>query len=119
MLGGVFLGLAQAVSAAVGAPFVQATLWRPGTPVTDAGGSIVTPGTPTETPCLAQFDAVTDAMRAEAGYVDRDVRLLILGAPVDTSAMLVVASGDHAGRWSIQSVGADPAGVGAECRGRR
>lgn len=123
MLAECFAGIARAVSDRFDGPFHPGTLRWSGTPTTDDGGSITTPGTPEEYDCRVQVDQVTEAMRNEAGYVDHDVRLLIL-APglaraVDTDATVEVLSGPHAGVWSIASNAVDVLGFAYDGRGRR
>lgn len=118
-----FASIAAAVSSRYGGPFHEGRLRWPGTPVTDDGGSIVEPGTPEEYACSVQVDVVTEAMRGEAGYTDKDVRLIVL-APglaraVDTDATVEVLEGPHAGTWSIQSEALDVAGCAYDGRGRR
>lgn len=114
-----FAGLA----AAFGAPFHAGKARWPGTPVYDDGGSIVGPGTPIVKDCTVQVDAATEVMRAQEGYKDLDIRLLVLAAsldgPLDTQATVEVLSGPHAGRYTVQSVGRDPVGIAWDCRGRR
>lgn len=104
-------------------PFRPGKLSWPGEPVLDDGGSIVTPGTPEEYDCSVQVDQVTEAMRLEAGYTDKDVRMLILapdlGRAVDTDATVEVLSGPHVGTWSIQSDAKDVMGFAYDGRGRR
>jgi hypothetical protein len=116
-----FAGIATRFAAATGAPFVDAVAIWPGTPVLDDGGSITSPGTPVSLPIKCQFDVVTDRMRQADAYQDKDVRILVLAlaTPVDTDALITVASGPNAGSWMIAQVGTDPAGVGYECLGRR
>lgn len=112
----IFEGLATAFSAQFGAPYADALARWPGTPTYDAGGSITAPGTPMETPCKAQVDAATEAMRADAGFLQGDARLLVLGlTALDTRADIVIDDD----RWSLQTVARDPAGIGWECRARR
>jgi hypothetical protein len=114
-----FAGLATAF----GAPFHAGKARWPGVPVYDDGGSIVSPGSPIVKDCTVQVDAATEAMRAAEGYKDTDVRLLVLAASLDgsldTQATVEVLTGPHAGRYSVQSVERDPAGVAWDCRGRR
>lgn len=123
MLDQVFAGLATSFAEQFGAPFGDAVARWSGTPTKDAGGSIVTPGTPVELDCKAQFDAPTQAMRADAGFLETDVRILVLAASLDATldqaAKIVVSSGINAGTWALLSVTRDPAGIGYECRGRR
>lgn len=123
-----FSGIAQAISARYGGPYHPGKLRWPGTPVTDDGGSIITPGTPEIYDCSVQIDVVTDAMRAEAGYVDRDVRVIVLAPnlpkPVDTDATVEVLAGvgvpaHHVGTWSVVSESQDVLGYAYDGRGRR
>ena len=122
MFASAFASIANGFSAMAGGPFTDATLWWAGTPVMDAGGSIVSPGTPVEQDCRVQVDVATEAMRADADFQQEDVRLLILSAGLsvvpDEAAEVVIEAGDNAGRYAIQTVGRDPAGVGFECRAR-
>ena len=115
-----FAGIAIGFSEACGGPYFAARVITPGVPVYDDGGSIVTPAAPSYRACHCQVDAATDAMRAEAGFVDQDVRLLVIGLTGDLSAddRLEVLAGPRAGVYSVQSVGRDPGAVGFEARGR-
>lgn len=118
-----FAGIAVAFSRAGLGPYVDSFAEWPGMPVTDSGGSIVSPGTPISLPCQCQVDAVTEGMRAEAGYRDKDVALLVLCATLagelDTDATVNVTAGPNAGLWSVQSVAKDSMGTHWLCRGRR
>jgi hypothetical protein len=110
-----------------GGPFVDAVAQWPGAPNYDAGGSIVTPGTPATYACKAQFDAPTQQMREAEGFQQTDVRILVLAASLhaslapalDTAARINVASGPNAGTWALLSCQRDPVGIGYECRGRK
>ncbi len=118
-----FAGIAVAISrAGLGAFYDSVASW-PGEPVLDDGGSIVSPGVPLEKPCSCQVDVVTEAMRQEAGFTDRDVRLLVLcttlDGPLDTAATVTVQAGPNAGAYSVQSISRDPVGSHWDCRGRR
>lgn len=121
MLDQVFANLATGFAEQFGTPFIDATAWWAGTPVKDAGGSIVSPGTPVSLACKVQFDAPTLAMRQAEGFVEQDARLLVLAfdSVLDDSAEIRVASGDNAGNWSLLTVTRDPAGIGYECRARK
>ena len=118
-----FAGIAVAFSQAGLGPYFDSFANWPGEPVRDDGGSIVTPGTPIAKPCQCQVDSVTESMRAEAGYRDKDVSLLVLcatlDADLDTDATVEVTAGPNAGVWSVQSVGKDSMGTHWLCRGRR
>lgn len=103
--------------------FPEAEAVWPGTPVYDDGGSIVSPAVPIRKPCRAQVCAPTEAMRADAGFMETDMRLIVptasLSGPLDTQATIEVKSGPHAGRWKPQSVNLDTAACGWTCRGRK
>lgn len=78
-------------------------------------------GTTTEAtdPIKVQTDACTEAMRKQAGYTSRDVRLLILqsGVPgdrIDTDCRVIDGLGDE---YEVAWVTADPANSYWECRG--
>lgn len=118
-----FANIATGFSNIFGGPFQLVTATWPGTPTKDAGGSITAAGTPVSKSCNAQFDAATQAMRQAEGFLETDVRILVLAASLDgaldEAARIVVASGTNAGTWSLLSVTRDPAGVGYECRGRK
>lgn len=118
-----FADIAAGFTAAGLGAFHDATASWPGTATHDSGGSIATPGTPVEKSCQAQVDVATEAMRASEGFVDGDVRILVLAATLDgdldTDATITVADGPHEGSWRVASVSRDPAGVYWEARGRR
>lgn len=119
MLDALFASVAGSVSEALGGPFHDATAHWAGTPVLDAGGSIASPGVPVEVKCLCQVDSATEAMRAEAGYVDKDVALIVIGlAALDTDAAVEVTAGPLPGRYSVQSVTRDALGSHWVARGR-
>jgi len=123
-----FSGIALSFSQAMGGPYHSGVVHWSGTPVFDDGGSIVAPGSASERPCSVQIDAVTEAMRGQDGYTDRDVRLIILAPTLDGSldsdVRVEVLAGidvpvDWVGFWSIESVDRDPLSIGWSCRGRR
>lgn len=114
---------ASAVSSSTDGPFTAATLTWPGAPTWTAGGDIDTPGTPVEANCIAQVSAPDTKMRAEEGFVERDMRVLIPAASLagdapDTTARIVIAGGNHPGTYSLESVAGDSAGAGFVCRAR-
>lgn len=119
-----FAGIAVAFSKAGLGPYVDSFAQWPGVPVLDDGGSIVTPGEPVSFACQCQVDTVTEAMRAEAGYVDRDIALIVLtsglGRDLDTDATITINAGPLAGAsYSVQSVARDSMSSHWLCRGRR
>lgn len=120
MLDQAFAQIASAVRQAIGGPYHDATLLYDGEPEYDAGGSIVSPGNATTLPCLVQVDAVTEAMRVDADFMERDVRLLILGPETLTSEPRVrIEDGPFEGQaYELRSVARDPLGFGWECRAR-
>lgn len=116
-----FAEIAGLVSVAVGGPYADAKLLYPGTPIYDDGGAIITPGVPYEVDCKAQVDVVTEEMRADAGYLAKDVRLLILadGEP-DTTPDIRIETGKFAGNtYNLHSADRDTLGFGWQCRARK
>lgn len=118
-----FAGIALAVSARFGGPYWDAVAVWEGAPVKDDGGSIVTPGNPIEKPCSAQVDKVTDEMRREAGYIEKDVRLLVLASTLDgaldADATVNVTAGPHAGSYRVHSItDHDPLAIYWQARAR-
>lgn len=117
-----FAGVAVAFSAAGLGPYHPSIAHWPGVPTYDDGGSILTPGTPSNKTCMCQVDAATQSMRAEVGYVGTDVALLVLVATLDraldTDATVEVTAGPNAGIYSVQSVSKDSMGTHWLCRGR-
>lgn len=99
-------GLKAVFGGAFGSIMLPGTLYRPTR--TDSAG-----GTPTVTwtafRCRGQVDAVTEAMRTEAGYTDRDVRIILLqeGLTVTPTTDFEAAIGGR--RWKVASVDSDPA----------
>lgn len=118
-----FAGIATGFSEQFGGPFQTATARWPGVPTRDSGGSITTPGSPVTKSCRVQVCAPTDAMRTDAGFIETDMRLVVLtaslDATLDTNARIVIASGRFAGTWELQSATLDTAGIGWVCRGRK
>lgn len=123
MLDTLFANLANGFAAQFGAPFQAATARWQGDPVKDAGGSIVSPAAPISIPCRVQFDVATQAMRAAEGFLETDVRIIVLSAglsrTLDSEAEIVVSSGQYGGTWAVLSCTRDPVGIGFECRARR
>lgn len=115
----VFANLATGFAAQFGGPYLDAEAVWPGIPTKDTGGSITAAGTPTSVACKVQFDTATQAMRETEGFLETDVRLLVLISTLDTSARIVVDAGERAGTWALLSCQRDPVGVGYECLGRR
>lgn len=121
MLDQAFAEIATLVGEAVSGPYHDAVLLYAGTPVYDDGGSIITPGVPSEVAVRVQIDRVTEAMRQAEGFLERDVRLLILGpTSLTTEPDVSVSAGPFAGQsYTIQTAGRDPLGFGWECRARQ
>lgn len=118
-----FAALATGFAAQFGGPFQDVSARWPGTPTYDTGGSITAAGTPVSLTCKAQFDVPTEAMRADPGFLESDMRLIVLAATLagtlDSAANIVVSSGPYAGTWSLETCQGDPAGIGYECRARK
>lgn len=118
MFDAVFANLATNFAAQFGAPYADAVATWPGMPTKDAGGSITSPGAPVSKTCKVQIDAATQSMRAAEGFLETDVRLLVLSATLagqlDTAARVTTGGRTYA----VLSCVGDPAGIGWECRGR-
>jgi hypothetical protein len=71
---------------------------------------------------MCQVDVADEKMRAQKGYADKDVALLVLcetlDAALDTDSTVEVQSGPNAGSYSVQSVAKDSMGTHWLCRGR-
>lgn len=123
MFDAIFADLAVGFSETFGGPYMAVEAVWPGAAEKDAGGSIVTPGTPVRKPCRAQFDRATQDMRDSPDFLETDLRILVLASTLDgqfdTHARIEVAEGQYAGSWALLSCGRDPAGIGYVCRGRR
>lgn len=117
-----FADMALGISTAMGGPYHDALAKWIGTPTTDDGGSITSPGTPVAKSCSVQVDAASEQMRTDADFQEKDMRLLILAATLegdmDTGATVQVLEGPHEGEWDIRSAARDPFGIYWECRGR-
>lgn len=123
MLDAVFSNLALGFAAQFGGPFHDAEAVWPGTPTYDSGGSITVAADSVRADCQVQIDVATEAMRADAGFIATDMRLLVLTASLDgtldTTARIEVSAGPYAGTaWTLHSATRDPAGIGWEARGR-
>lgn len=109
-------GVAGLFGSIMGGYFLDATLYR-GTITHDGegGGSV----TWADEDCKAQVDAATQAMREAEGFIDTDVRILVLqqglAGAITTDDELEV----EGERYAIMSVGRDPAGAYFELRGRK
>lgn len=118
-----FAGIATGFAAQFGGPYLDASARWPGTPTMDPGGSITAPGAAVSLSCKVQFDSVTEAMRSAPDFLETDVRILVLSATLDarldTKALIVLASGDRAGTYTLLSCDIDPAGIGYSCRARK
>lgn len=117
-----FANIAVAFSSAGLGPYFGAKAVTITDTVFDDGGSILTPGEVVERDCMVQVDSVTEAMRSQEGYTDRDVRLLTLASTLDgsldTSATITVLAGPNPGTYSLQTCARDPMGIYWESRGR-
>ena len=122
-LAAAFGQIATGFSGVLGGPFAVAQAVWPGSPQRDNAGRITAPATPILKTCQAQVCQPTEQMRADADFLQTDMRVIVLAASLDgeldTSADVVIEAGPHAGRWDLQTVTLDSAGIGWTCRGRR
>jgi len=83
----------------------------------DAGGSQTV--TTTSVPIKVQTDRVTESMRQQPGYTDKDVRLIVLSAGVSaitSDDQIIDSRGDT---WSLIDPALDVCGSHYEMRGQR
>jgi len=123
MLAEAFAQIGMAFSAALGGPFFAAAVINQADTVYDDGGSIISTGDTVSRACQAQIDSATEAMRGAEGFVDTDVRFIVLAATLTgslgTDAIVEVLAGPHAGLWSVSSIERDPVAAGWVGVGRR
>ncbi|WEK42979.1 MAG: hypothetical protein P0Y64_16800 [Candidatus Sphingomonas colombiensis] len=122
-LPGAFLSIANRVTAAMGAPFWDGEIVAPGTGGGYDDDGVYQPGSPpSRHPCRVQVDDATEFMRANEGFADGDVVMIILSASMDidlnTDMRVQIASGPRAGIWMISQLGRDPASIGWSAKGR-
>ena len=122
MFANAFTDLALSFSAAGNGPYWKAQVIGRTGAIHNDEGSIVTPGQVIRRDCMAQGDAATYAMVQSDGYAQGDIRILILESTLEGRLSIddevEILDGPHAGRYSLQSIGRDPAAIGFECRGR-
>ena len=122
-LAAAFADIGLGFSAMFGGPFHRARTIEQVDPVLDDGGSIITPGGVLNRPCQCQIDSATDAMRAAPGFVETDVRFIVLATtlegPLGTDAQIEVLEGPHAGVWIVSAIERDPVAAGWVGRGRK
>lgn len=110
--------LAAAFAGVFGAVYLDASLYRAVEFSDDGmGGGSDGDFAPAEA-VKVQIDQASQAMRAAEGYVEGDVRILMLahGVPAPDTDAEVGAGGI---RYMIESVATDPAGSYYELRGRK
>lgn len=112
-------GLEAIFGAALGGLYLDATLHRDtSAPIYDGEGNITGFGGGADIACKAQVDSVTYAMRQAEGFVEGDVRIIVLSAGLGialTTDMQITVSGK---RWQIASADRDAAASHWICRGR-
>lgn len=122
-LAAAFADIGMAFSAAFGGPYHRAQTIEQTAAAYDQGGSIITPGRVVHRTCMVQVDSATDAMRRAEGFVDTDVRFIVLAATLEgalgTDARIQVLEGPHAGVWSVSSLERDSVAAGWVGVGRR
>jgi hypothetical protein len=111
-------GLAAAFAGVFGAVYLDGQLYRAVDFTDDGKGGGAGGGFLPEEAVKVQIDAATQAMSIANGYVDGDVRILMLahGVPAPDTDAEIAAGGE---RYMIESVGTDPAGSYFELRGRK
>ncbi|MFK4871663.1 hypothetical protein [Novosphingobium sp. ZW T3_23] len=123
MIDQAFADIGLAFSQVLGGPYHPARTIEQTDPVYDDGGSIITPGGVTHRACSVQIDVATQAMREAEGYVDTDVRFIVLAATLTgslgTEARIEITEGPFAGIWSVSSLERDPVAAGWVGTGRK
>lgn len=123
-----FARIAVAVAAKVGAPFWQGVVLIDGTPGgIDDNGNFVPGLPPTEIPARVQINAMSEAMRVQAGFADGDYQFVILrdglGVSLNTDAKVSItdtnAPAEFQGTWLVASLTIDPAAIGYIGKGRK
>jgi hypothetical protein len=111
-------GIAAAFAGVFSAVYLDGSLYRPAAFADDGmGGGSGSPFGPGEA-VKVQIDQATEAMRSSEGYVDGDIRILMLAhgvAAPDTDCEI----GAGGKRYSVETVGTDPCGSYYELRGRK
>lgn len=111
-------GIAAAFAGAFGAMYLDATLYRAAEFTDDGKGGGTGGGFSAGDPVKVQIDQATQAMITAEGFVEADVRILMLahGVAAPSTDDEIGAGGT---RYQIESVGTDPCGSYFELRGRR
>lgn len=109
--------IAEIFAAAFSAVYLDGQLYRPVEFTDDGKGGGGDGGFAAPESVKVQIDAATQAMRATEGFVEGDVRLLMLahGVPAPDTDCEVSAGSK---RYKIATVATDPAGSYYELRGR-
>lgn len=110
--------IAAAFAAVFSGIYLDGQLYRPSPFADDGKGGGSGPGFAQPEAVKVQIDQATQAMRLSDGFVDGDVRILVLahGVAMITTDAEISAGGK---RYMIGSVATDPAGSYYELRGRR
>ena len=113
-------GIEAIFGAAFGGLYLPGQLVRSAAdPIYNSQGDIVGYGGGTSLPIRCQIDAATYAMQQAEGYVEGDVRIIVLSAglavPITTDHR-ITAKGQS---WLIQSVERDAGASHWICRGRK
>lgn len=123
-----FLSIANKVSAVMGAPFWDGAIIVQATQGSLGDDGVYVPGSdPVSHPCRVQIDGADQYMKANAGFADNEVVMIILAASLDialdTDAVLEIADvkapSMFRGKWLVSSLTLDPAGIGYGGKGRR
>lgn len=110
--------LAQIFAGAFAAFYLDGTLYRAAEFVDDEKGGGSGTGFASGEPVKVQIDQATEAMRQADGFIQGDVRILMLahGVAAPNTDAEIAAGG---ARYMIESVATDPAGSYYELRGRK
>jgi hypothetical protein len=111
-------GIAAAFAGIFGGIYLDGSLYRLTEAADDGMGGGADSGFAPAEPVKVQIDQASFAMRSSEGYVEGDVRILMLahGVAAPDTDCEIAAGGT---RYMIETVGTDPAGSYFELRGRK
>lgn len=110
-------GIAAAFAGVFGGVYLDGSLYRAAEFADDGKGGGTGGGFAAPEPVKVQIDQATQAMRSADGFVEGDVRILMLAhgvAAPDTDSEIAAGGA----RYMVETVGTDPAGSYYELRGR-
>lgn len=127
-LAAAFAEIANGFSSIAGAPYFDGAVIIDAQPGGYDDNGVFQPGQPPQQiPCRVQIDSLSEAMRAQAGFSDKEYRFIVLasglGVALNADAKVTVtdakAPADFIGAWLVSSLQRDPAGIAWTGKGVR